>query len=79
MERYVWKAIEKVNGLQLIFLTRDIMVRFPSISKVTLRRNSKLHEKKNKGPNMNINFFFFFSLKEHFQEPEDFVPVRPNL
>lgn len=42
MEKYVWKAIEKLNGLQLIFLMRDIMVRFPSTVKHTLSRNSKL-------------------------------------
>lgn len=42
MEKYVWKANEKLKGLQLIFLMRDIKVRYPSAAKETLRRNSKL-------------------------------------
>lgn len=42
MEKYVWNAIEKLKGLQLIFRIRDINMRFPSAAKQTFSLNSKL-------------------------------------
>lgn len=42
MEKYGWYANEKLKGLQLMFLIRDIRVRYPSAASDTLRRNSKL-------------------------------------
>lgn len=42
MEKYVWNAMEKLKGLQLIFRIRDINVRFPSAAKQTFNLNSKL-------------------------------------
>lgn len=40
--KYVWYANEKLNGLPLIFLTRDIRVMSPFVVSDTRSRNSKL-------------------------------------
>ena len=45
MEKYVWKANEKLKGLQFMFLTREIKDRFPFGAKQILRRSSKLEER----------------------------------
>ena len=42
MEKYVWNAMEKLKGLQLILRIRDIKVRLPSAVKQILSLNSKL-------------------------------------
>lgn len=41
--KYVWYANEKLNGLPLIFLIRDIRVRSPLVVRDTRRRHSKLN------------------------------------
>lgn len=62
-KRYVWYAKEKLKAFPLTFLTRDVMLRWPSMEREILSRNSNLL------PLQQLNFYADLNLNQMQLDP----------